>query len=239
MHQNSTEATQAAVATQAASETVATKSSANEKKPKEEIQPLDIRDVERCIEAILFAAGYPITYEKLSLVIGLSQRDIRRMVEHMVGSYEERGIQLLMYPDACQLATKEVFAPYIREALGIRRGGNLSASSMEVLAVVAYNQPVTRAFVDTVRGVDSSYAVSSLLDKGLIEACGRLDAPGRPMLYATTDKFLRVFGLSSLADLPETEALGVAESVLNQNNAIPLTIDDVSEESVDGENAEM
>lgn len=238
MHQNSTEATQAAVATQAASETVATKSSANEKKPKEEIQPLDIRDVERCIEAILFAAGYPITYEKLSLVIGLSQRDIRRMVEHMVGSYEERGIQLLMYPDACQLATKEVFAPYIREALGIRRGGNLSASSMEVLAVVAYNQPVTRAFVDTVRGVDSSYAVSSLLDKGLIEACGRLDAPGRPMLYATTDKFLRVFGLSSLADLPETEALGVAESVLNQNNAIPLTIDDVSEESVDGENAE-
>ncbi len=238
MHQNSPEATHAAVATQAASETVTTKSSPNEKKPKEEIQPLDIRDVERCIEAILFAAGYPVTYEKLSLVIGLSQRDIRRMVEHMVASYEERGIQLLMYPDACQLATKEVFAPYIREALGIRRGGNLSASSMEVLAVVAYNQPVTRAFIDTVRGVDSSYAVSSLLDKGLIEACGRLDAPGRPMLYATTDKFLRVFGLSSLAELPETEALGVAESVLNQNNAIPLTIDDVSEESVDGENSE-
>jgi len=238
MHQNPPDATQAAVAAQAASETVAAKSSANEKKPKEEIQPLDIRDVERCIEAILFAAGYPVTYEKLSLVIGLSQRDIRRMVEHMAGNYEERGIQLLMYPDACQLATKEVFAPYIREALGIRRGGNLSASSLEVLAVVAYNQPVTRAFIDTVRGVDSSYAVSSLLDKGLIEACGRLDAPGRPMLYATTDKFLRVFGLSSLAELPETEALGVAESVLNQNNAIPLTIDDVSEESVDGENSE-
>ena len=229
MHQNPPEATQAAVAAQAASETVATKST-NEKKPKEEIQPLDIRDVERCIEAILFAAGYPVTYEKLSLVIGLSQRDIRRMVEHMTHSYADRGIQLLMYPDACQLTTKEVFAPYIREALGIRRGGNLSASSMEVLAVVAYNQPVTRAFIDTVRGVDSSYAVSSLLDKGLIEACGRLDAPGRPMLYATTDKFLRVFGLSSLADLPETEALGVAESALNQSNAIPLTIDDMAEE---------
>ncbi len=235
MHHESPEATAVAIAT--ASETVA-RSSANEKKPKEDIQPLDIRDVERCIEAILFAAGYPVTYEKLSLVIGLSQRDIRRMVEHMVGNYEARGIQLLMYPDACQLTTKEVFAPYIREALGIRRGGNLSASSMEVLAVVAYNQPVTRAFVDTVRGVDSSYAVSSLLDKGLIEACGRLDAPGRPMLYATTDKFLRVFGLSSLADLPETEALGVAESVLNQNTAIPLTIDDVAEESAVGEETE-
>ena len=218
-----------------ASESIA-KPSANEKKNKEEIQPLDIRDVERCIEAILFAAGYPVTYEKLSLVIGLSQRDIRRMVEHMTHNYEERGIQLLMYPDACQLTTKEAFAPYIREALGIRRGGNLSASSMEVLAVVAYNQPVTRAFIDTVRGVDSSYAVSSLLDKGLIEACGRLDAPGRPMLYATTDKFLRVFGLSSLADLPETEALGVAESVLNQSNAIPLTIDDIPEEEAANEN---
>lgn len=200
------------------------------KKGTEEIQPLDIHDVEKAIEAILFAAGYPVTYEKLSLVIGLSQRDVRRFVEHMAEGYEDRGIQLLMYPDACQLSTKEVFAPYIREALGIRRGGNLSASSMEVLAVVAYNQPVTRAFVDTVRGVDSSYAVSSLLDKGLIEACGRLDAPGRPMLYATTDKFLRVFGLSSLADLPETEALGVAEATLNENKAIPLTIDDVQTE---------
>ena len=97
--------------------------------------------------------------------------------------------------------------PYIREALGIRRGGNLSASSMEVLAIVAYNQPVTRSFIDQVRGVDSNYAVTSLIDKGLIESCGRLDAPGRPMLYATTDKFLRVFGFNSLDDLPETEPL--------------------------------
>ncbi len=209
------------------------KPSSSNKKATDEIKPLDIHDVEKAIEAILFAAGYPVAYEKLSMVIGLSQRDIRRFVEHMAEGYEDRGIQLLMYPDACQLCTKEVFAPYIREALGIRRGGNLSASSMEVLAVVAYNQPVTRAFVDTVRGVDSSYAVSSLLDKGLIEACGRLDAPGRPMLYVTTEKFLRVFGLSSLSDLPETEALGVAEAALNENKAIPLTIDDISTDEDD------
>jgi len=117
---------------------------------------------------------------------------------------------LMIYPTTCQLCTKEQYAPYIREALGIRRGGNLSASSMEVLAVVAYNQPVTRTFVDLVRGVDSSYAVNSLLDKGLIEAAGRLDAPGRPMLYVTTDKFLRVFGINSLDELPETEALSTA-----------------------------
>lgn len=169
-----------------------------------------VQDVERAIEAILFAAGYPVKYEKLSEVIGLPQRDLRNLIAHMAESYKDRGIQLLMYPDTCQLSTKDVFAPYIREALGIKRGGNLSNSSLEVLAVVAYNQPVTRSYVDIVRGVDSSYAVTSLLDKGLIEAVGRLDAPGRPMLYGTTDKFLRVFGLESLADLPETEALGVA-----------------------------
>ena len=109
----------------------------------------------------------------------------------------------------------------IREALDIRRGGNLSASSMEVLAVVAYNQPVTRAFIDTVRGVDSSYAVSSLLDKGLLEPVGRLDAPGRPVLLGTTEKFLRVFGLKSLADLPETEALSTAEQSADAENTDP------------------
>ena len=202
----------------------------NEKNPPEVAEALGtVEDIKRAIEAILFAAGYPVKYEKLSEVIGLSQRDIRGLVESMVSEYDGRGIQLLLYPDTCQLTTKEVFAPYIREALGIKRGGNLSASSLEVLAVVAYNQPVTRAYVDTVRGVDSSYAVTSLLDKNLIEAVGRLDAPGRPMLYGTTDKFLRVFGLSSLADLPETEALGVAsaqaEGVIIEEDKSQLTID--------------
>ncbi len=175
-----------------------------------------VQQIESALEAILFAAGHPVTYEKLSEVIGLSVRDLKNLTEAMAKGFEDRGIQLLCYPEACQLATKEIFAPYIREALGIKRGGNLSSSSMEVLAVVAYNQPVTRSFIDTVRGVDSSYAVTSLLDKGLLEAVGRLDAPGRPMLYATTDKFLRVFGLSSLAELPETEALGTAEAKLLQ-----------------------
>ena len=127
--------------------------------------------------------------------------------------------------------------PYIREALGIRRGGNLSASSMEVLAVVAYNQPVTRSFVDLVRGVDSSYAVNSLLDKGLIEAAGRLDAPGRPMLYVTTDKFLRVFGINALDELPETEALSVAAAQAEgAENADQLSIE--AEEAAAAESVE-
>ena len=171
-----------------------------------------ISDIGEAIEAILFAAGYPVKYEKLAEVLGLSEPDVRLLCEHMATEYQKagRGILMLCLPETCQLTTKEQYMPYIREALGIKRGGNLSASSLEVLAIVAYNQPVTRAYVDAVRGVDSSYAVGSLLDKNLIEACGRMDAPGRPMLYVTTDKFLRVFGLNSLSELPETEALSIA-----------------------------
>ena len=172
-------------------------------------EAITIEKVTAAIEAILFAAGHPVEYEKLSEVLGLPTKDIKNMVEAMSRDYNSekssRGILLLTYPESCQFATKEEFLPYIREALGIKRGGNLSASTMEALAVVAYNQPVTRAYVDAVRGVDSSYAMTSLIDKGLIESLSRLDAPGRPMLYTTTEKFLRVFGLSSLDDLPETE----------------------------------
>ena len=187
---------------------------------------MQIANIESAIEAILYAAGYPVKYTKLSEVLGLEVKDVKAMVEHMATQYNKedssRGINLLMFEETCQFCTKEQYAPYIREALGIKRGGNLSASSLEVLAVIAYNQPVTRAYVDTVRGVDSSYAMNSLIDKGLIEACGRLDAPGRPMIYETTEKFLRVFGINSLEDLPKTESLdelakNEAEGIITMN----------------------
>lgn len=185
--------------------------------------PATAQGIEQAIEAILFAAGYPMRYDKIAEVLGLNVKDVKNMVKKMAEHFAEEdtghGIQLLTYPTTCQLCTKEIYAPYIREALGIRRGGNLSASSMEVLAVVAYNQPVTRSFIELVRGVDSSYAVNSLLDKGLIEAAGRLDAPGRPMLYVTTDKFLRVFGINTLDELPATEALSVAAAQVEQELA--------------------
>ena len=214
----------------------------------EEKLEIKLEAVTAAIEAILFAAGHPIEYEKLSAVLGLSVSDVKSMVEVMSEEYNsmdsKRGLLLLMYPESCQLATKEEFLPYIREALGIRRGGNLSAATLEALAVVAYNQPVTRAFVDAVRGVDSSYAMTSLIDKGLIESLSRLDAPGRPMLYTTTEKFLRVFGLSSLDDLPETEltpanaeeALAIEEVGFSSAlaAATQLTINDVKTD--EGEN---
>ena len=189
-----------------------------------------IKSIEGAIEAILYAAGYPVKYEKIAEVLGLDLRNTKTLISHMCDKYNgedsNHGILLLMYEDTCQFCTKEQYAPYIREALGIRRGGNLSASSMEVLAIVAYNQPVTRTFVDQVRGVDSSYAMNSLIDKALIEACGRLDAPGRPMLYVTTEKFLRVFGLTSLSDLPATETM------LPPKEEAPM-VEEVSEESED------
>ena len=207
------------------------------------LEPLgSATEVEQAIEAILYAAGYPIRYDKLAEVLGVSVKDVKTMVKDLEKKFSEdetcHGIQLLTYPTTCQLATKEVYAPYIREALGIRRGGNLSASSMEVLAVVAYNQPVTRSFVDLIRGVDSSYAVNSLLDKGLIEAAGRLDAPGRPMLYVTTDKFLRVFGIQSLDELPATEALSTAAEQLNMNEEIRESEKAEEEEAPTGEYTE-
>ncbi len=198
-----------------------------------------ISDIGEAIEAILFAAGYPVKYEKLAEVLGLSASDVRLFCEHMAEEYPKagRGILMLCLPETCQLTTKEQYMPYIREALGIKRGGNLSASSLEVLAIVAYNQPVTRAYVDAVRGVDSSYAVGSLLDKNLIEACGRMDAPGRPMLYVTTDKFLRVFGLNSLSELPETEALSIAAAQAEQ---VEMEIEAPAEEAVpEGEYTEV
>ena len=160
------------------------------------------------IEAILFAAGYPVKYEKIASVLGITQSQAKAIAKEYAKEYNgdpeyPRGVILLTFDDACQLCTKEEYGKEIREALGIRRGGNLSPSSIEVLAIIAYNEPVTRAYIDTVRGVDSSYAVTSLTDKHLIEACGRLDVPGRPLLYRTTDDFLRVFGMQSLSDLPE------------------------------------
>ena len=164
---------------------------------------------EKMIEAVLFASGYPVTYAKLSDILGMTLSEAKKAVEDFAKRYNdpanERGIQLITYDKSCQLCSKEEYAEVIKDVLGIRRGGSLSASSLEVLALVAYNQPVTRAYVEQIRGVDCSYALSSLQDKGLIDVKGRLDVPGKPFLYVTTDDFLRCFGLSSLKELPPIE----------------------------------
>ena len=190
-------------------------------------QNIDIKNTEAAIEAILFAAGHPVTYEKLGEVLDLFESQVRDKVFAFAEEYnkdEKKGIMLLTFDDRCQLCTKEQYLPCIKDALGIRKGGNLSASSLEVLAIIAYNQairPVTRAFVDMVRKVDSAYIVTSLCEKNLIEPCGRLDAPGRPHVYRTTSTFLRCFGIDSLEQLPYVE-LPMAQ---NEGEIIPLDIE--------------
>ena len=173
---------------------------------------LTLEEQKRILEAILFAAGHPVTFQKLSEVIGISEKEVASLVAEYAAEYEScglpRGIQLLPLGNACQLVTKEVFAPYIKEALGVKDGGNLSKASLETLAVIAYNQPVTRAYIDQVRGVDSAYSIGVLTDRELITEMGRMDVPGRPRLYGTTEVFLRVFGLSDISELPPLALAG-------------------------------
>ena len=163
-------------------------------------------EIKRIIEAVLFAAGHAVTYKKLAEVIGVTEDEISEAVDEYIAEYDAsglvRGIQLLKLGRACQLTTKEVFADYVKTALGVKEGGNLSKASLETLAIVAYNQPVTRSYVEQVRGVDCSYSVGVLVERDLIRVVGQLDVPGRPRLYATTENFLRIFGLSSIDDLP-------------------------------------
>ena len=187
-------------------------------------QELDTKNIESAIEAILFAAGHPVSYEKLGEALDLFESQVRKKVADFAKEYNadtRRGIMLLTFENSCQLCTREQYIPYIKDALGIKKGGNLSNSSLEVLAIVAYNEPVTRAFIDTVRKVDSAYVVSSLCEKNLIEACGRLDVPGRPHIYRTTPTFLRCFGIESLEQLPFVDIPRIAP----EGEIIPLDIE--------------
>lgn len=187
------------------------------------VQKIENKDTESAIEAILFAAGHPVTYAKLAEVLGYTEATIKKKVTAFAAKYNavsSRGIMMLTFDTSAQLCTKEQFLPLIKEALGIRKGGNLSASSLEVLAIIAYNEPVTRAFIDTVRKVDSAYVVNSLCEKNLIEACGRLDVPGRPNLYRTTPTFLRCFGIDSLEQLPYVDVPRARQ----EGEIIPLEI---------------
>ncbi len=161
--------------------------------------------LEKQLFSILFASGEAIETQRAAQAMEVSEEDVERTAQKLARSMEKAGIplQLLRLGDKMQLTTQEAFAGVIREALELRRAAPLSQAALEVLAVVAYNQPVTKAFIEQVRGVDSSGVVNALVEKQLIEEAGRLDLPGRPLSYRTTDNFLRCFQLGSLKDLPE------------------------------------
>lgn len=165
---------------------------------------MEIKQYQAAIEAIVFASGEPVPISRLALAIELDEDTTRRIAEDWAQDVNTRGggMTALKLDDAYQLCSGKAYAGYVRKAMDLRRNTPLSQAAMEVLAIIAYNQPVTRPFVEQVRGVDCSAVIQGLQQKGLIEEKGRMDLPGRPLLYGTSANFLRCFGISSLDQLP-------------------------------------
>lgn len=165
----------------------------------------DSKKLTAIAEAVLFASGEPLDVEKTAKTLLVDKETFQECLIDLQEKYksDEHGIELLNLNGKYQFATKEEYASQIRSVLSIKKNTPLSAAAFEVLAIVAYNQPVTKAFIEQVRGVDCSGVISTLCQRNLIEEHGRLDLPGRPLLYCTTDNFLRCFEISSLDELPE------------------------------------
>lgn len=160
--------------------------------------------IRSAIEAILFAGGTSVELHRIAEALEISEKEAEKQMELLIQEYQkaEKGITIIRLDKNFQMVSKKEFAPYIRTVMDLRRNTPLSQAALEVLSVVAYNQPVTKSFVEQVRGVDCSGVIGSLCTKGLIEEKGRLELPGRPLLYGTTEHFLRCFGISSLEELP-------------------------------------
>ncbi len=172
-------------------------------------------DITSAIEAILFAAGESVPVARLSLILGVDENEINNSADLLREKYEreQRGVRILRLEDRLQMCSAPEYAPFISKALEQRKPPMLSQAALETLAVTAYFQPVTRAYIEQVRGVDSSYTVGALQERGLIETCGRLDVPGRPTVFRTTDAFLRTMGISSIAELPPLPDMTDAEGL--------------------------
>ena len=157
------------------------------------------------LEAMLFAAGDPVEPGKLAEVLDIDVENVIKMLGHLEASYDENnsGLRLIRVDGKYQICTREEYSDEVRGLLEIKKNTPLSQAAFEVLAIVAYNKTVTKSFIEQIRGVDCSGPVSNLVQKGLIEEKGRLDLPGRPLVYGTTDRFLRCFSLNSLDDLPD------------------------------------
>ncbi len=166
---------------------------------------MELKEVESAIEGILFAAGEPVGVERICMTLEVDRETVDVVCQRLADqySYERRGIRLVRLDNCYQLCSAPEYADYIRKAFESRKPARLSQPALEVLSIIAYYQPTTKAYVDQVRGVDSSYTVGLLAERELIEECGRMAVPGRPILYRTTQNFLRSFGLSSLEELPD------------------------------------
>lgn len=182
-----------------------------------------MREVEAAIEGILFASGEPVKVERICVAMDLDRPTVEQVLQKLMDyyAYERRGVRLVRMEDCWQMCSAPDYADVIRKAFEIRKPARLSQPALEVLTIIAYYQPTTRAYVDQIRGVDSAYTIGLLLERKLIEECGRLQVPGRPHLYRTTRNFLRAFHLDSLDDLPEMPDLGgEGQMRINENGEI-------------------
>ena len=177
-------------------------------------------EIKAAVEAVLFASGDPVPEWRIAQAIGADNGTVAEAVEALQREYAGRGIRLIRLGEKLQFCSAPEYAQAVTRALEQRKPPKLSAAALEALAIVAYFQPVTRAYVDAIRGVDSSYTMSVLAERGLIEPAGKLDAPGRPTIYRTGDAFLRTMDISSLDELPPLPDLGTDEGLIALQNKI-------------------
>lgn len=188
-------------------------------------------NINSAIEAILFASGTPIPVQKIAEALEMDITELNAVVDELIDLYNssERGLMILRLEESLQLCTRSQYAEHIRLALDNRRNSPLSNAAMESLAIIAYNQPVTRSYVEQIRGVDSGAVVANLVEKGLLQEVGRLDAPGRPILYGTTVDFLRCFGISSLDELPDIERIIPEEGQVPDQQVLSIFKEDADD----------
>ncbi len=181
-------------------------------------------ELQRAIEAILFAAGERMEISRLAMVLEADERDVEKAADALADelAFNRRGIRILRLEKGYQMVSSGEMAEYITKALETRKPPKLSASQLEVLTIIAYYQPATKAVVEQIRGVDSTYSISALLNKKLIEDAGRLNVPGRPIQYRTTPNFLRTFALSSLEELPAIEKVDLGEPLPEETQQISM-----------------
>ena len=184
-----------------------------------------LNDIGKAIEAILFATGEAVTYEKLAEAFSLTPTQVKTLVNDLSGQYEDRGIQLLCYDRSCQLCTKKEMYEYLVRIAKAPKKAILTDSLMETLSIIAYKQPITRLEVEKIRGVNSDHAVNRLVEFGLVKELGRLDAPGRPLLFGTTEEFLRSFGVRSLEELPTIGTVQVEEFKAQAEKEVDVKLD--------------
>ena len=186
---------------------------------------MEREELERILEAILFAAGEPVSAQRIAAAAQCEEEEVHEAARRRMDSlaFERRGIRILRLEDSYQMCSSPELVSYITTALETRKPPKLSASQLETLTIIAYYQPATKAYVEQIRGVDSAYTIGALVNKNLVEECGRLNVPGRPIQYRTTKDFLRTFGLSSLSELPEINRMqfGKAAEAAEEAAEIP------------------